>query len=420
MRKILIHSVLLLGFLGLLVGIYWAIVKLQGPRKTHPGSTASVVSGKVQEDSDVRKKIVLESREVQVSFDSGSKTISLVSPLMIMEKTATGSLLSIKPDLKIAEQLVASLPEPESQSDLKPAQIQIDSKGNIRRIKRGETKIVIDREKTRETLLSILQNAPESATFSVPLKVKETEADMSFDVLRENAGFKVCLAEFETIHKDHSSDVERNVNLALAAEKIDGIVLQPGEEFSFNRVVGERSRKNGFRMAGVISNGRVVPGLGGGICQVSTTLYNSALLANLEIIERHNHSIYEGIPYAEIGRDAAVVWGSKDFRFRNSLKMPILISCRSGKGWVKVGLFAERKPYDKVEVLTRNEIKHPFPIQRKVGKASRTSETKIVRPGVTGYTVETFRIVQIGSSSQEQKLSKDHYQMFPQIEEVSN
>lgn len=115
----------------------------------------------------------------------------------------------------------------------------------------------------------------------------------------------------------------RTENVRLASEKIKGTVLGPGEVFSFNEVVGPRSKEAGFLTAIVISNGKFVLGLGGGICQVSSTLYNSVLAANLEIIERHPHSL--PVTYVPRGKDATIAYGSLDFKFKNNTEGYILI-----------------------------------------------------------------------------------------------
>lgn len=118
----------------------------------------------------------------------------------------------------------------------------------------------------------------------------------------------------------------RTENIRLAAAAIDGTELDPGDEFSFNQVVGRRTRQKGYQSGYVISGGRYVLQLGGGICQVSSNLFNNALCANLDITERYNHGLI--VAYAPAGRDATVYWGSLDFRFQNSGDAAVLIRAR--------------------------------------------------------------------------------------------
>jgi len=120
-----------------------------------------------------------------------------------------------------------------------------------------------------------------------------------------------------------SAQVNRTENIRISAKAIDGKLLAPGERFSFNAVVGERTAEAGYKEALIIEGDVFTPGLGGGICQVSSTLYNAVLLGNLEIVERHAHSL--PISYVPPGQDATVAYPFLDFKFKNSLKHYLLI-----------------------------------------------------------------------------------------------
>ena len=120
-------------------------------------------------------------------------------------------------------------------------------------------------------------------------------------------------------------DTEENhvVNMQLASQAINGMVLGVGEIFSFNAVVGQASVQRGYRMAPIIVDGKVEQGEGGGICQVSSTIYNAATAAGMTILERHNHGVPVG--YVEQGRDAAISYGTYDLQFRNDTQSPVTI-----------------------------------------------------------------------------------------------
>ena len=133
-----------------------------------------------------------------------------------------------------------------------------------------------------------------------------------------------------------AENAPRAHNIALAAEKLNGTVLEAGEILSFNKRVGPRTAKNGFLEAPIIKAGEYVPGLGGGVCQASTTLYNAALLAGLEIKEYHPHSLASG--YIEPSFDAMVSGASCDLKIKNTLAGKVYLVCRSGKGWLKVSV----------------------------------------------------------------------------------
>lgn len=124
------------------------------------------------------------------------------------------------------------------------------------------------------------------------------------------------------------NNTNRNTNIRLASNAISGIILMPGEEFSFNKVVGKRTKERGYKEAGVIVKGEFSEGIGGGICQVSSTLFNSVDEAGLKITRRQSHSAE--VNYVPKGRDATVSWGGPDFRFKNNLNKPVLIIIEMG------------------------------------------------------------------------------------------
>ena len=137
-----------------------------------------------------------------------------------------------------------------------------------------------------------------------------------------------------------TSDRDRTTNLQLAASKINGTVLMPGETFSYNQVVGERTIAAGYKEAPIYVQGEVVDGLGGGICQITSTLYNAVLYANLEIVERSNHQFVPS--YVTASRDATVVYGSIDFKFKNNRDYPIKLVCSVSGGIAKFDIYGLR------------------------------------------------------------------------------
>ncbi|HHW62028.1 MAG TPA: hypothetical protein GX404_09000 [Syntrophomonadaceae bacterium] len=133
-----------------------------------------------------------------------------------------------------------------------------------------------------------------------------------------------------------NSPAGRTKNIELSLKAIDGTVLPPGHVFSFNRVVGQRTAAKGYQYAPIFAGQQVVPGIGGGICQTSSTLYNAALIASLPILERHPHSM--PVNYVPPGRDASISWGSADLKFKNNRPLPITIRATILQGYVVVTL----------------------------------------------------------------------------------
>jgi vancomycin resistance protein VanW len=143
-------------------------------------------------------------------------------------------------------------------------------------------------------------------------------------------------------------DEAQRKNIGLGSEKLDGLILSPGEVFSFNISVGKRLRRTGYRDAPAILNGGVFESPGGGLCQLSSTLYNVALLAGLEIIERHPHLFrVRSVPP---GRDAAVLYDTCDLKFRNSFPGAIKITAGISGERLLVKIMAARRPKESVEI----------------------------------------------------------------------
>ncbi|SFS55913.1 VanW like protein [Paenibacillus sp. 453mf] len=136
----------------------------------------------------------------------------------------------------------------------------------------------------------------------------------------------------------NSNNKNRSHNIALAAKAIDSTVVFPGETFSFNEVVGMRTIEKGYKRAGIIVRGELSEGVGGGICQVSSTLFNAIDRAGLQIVKRYSHS--RNVPYVLSGRDATVSWGGPDFAFQNAYNEPILIRAYSSGGQIAVSVYS--------------------------------------------------------------------------------
>ena len=178
------------------------------------------------------------------------------------------------------------------------------------------------------------------------------------------------LGSFTT--KFSRSAAARACNIALAGKKLNGTVLAAGEEFSFNRTVGERTRANGFSEAPVIFEGEFVSGVGGGVCQASTTVYNAALLAGMEITEYHPHSLSVG--YVEPSFDAMVSGKNCDLRFVNRTGAPVYLTCRVENGAITVSLYGKKSAYTfRRESVVTEKISPPEPEYAEDGNAKLRS-----------------------------------------------
>ena len=205
-----------------------------------------------------------------------------------------------------------------------------------------------------------------------------------------------------------TSNSNRKNNVALATEKINGKVLMPGEEFSFNYTVGQRTPAAGFKVAAVYSGGQVTTDYGGGICQVSSTLYDAALYANLEITNRTNHGFRVG--YVPDGLDATVSWGAPDFCFKNNRNYAIKIIATCDGNRVYIDIYGLKQDNDYRVELTTNYIGTIYPSTVYQSGTNREPGT-IIDSGSSGCIVEAYKLLydQNGNLVDTIFLSRDRY-----------
>ena len=206
-----------------------------------------------------------------------------------------------------------------------------------------------------------------------------------------------------------TANVNRSTNIRLAANKINGMVMMPDEVFSYNQVVGKRTAAAGFKSAAVYVGGEVTTGIGGGICQVSSTLYNSVLLANLEIVERQNHGFNTG--YVPVGRDATVSWGGPDFKFKNTRDYPIKIIVTVSGGRITTQIFGLKSDneYD-VEIQSYVTQYIKYKTIEQPDASLQKGKTKVIQNGSNGCKSVAYRILkQNGEVVSKTLLSQDTY-----------
>lgn len=191
-----------------------------------------------------------------------------------------------------------------------------------------------------EALKAALAAAEYGQTVDLPLTYTAP------DVIGEDALFQDVLGEYET---KHNTNENRNNNLRLLCQALDGHIVEPGETFSYNAVVGERTAERGYLPAPAYSGNRLTDSVGGGVCQGSTTLYNCVLLADLEVVFRACHGA--AVSYVPAGLDATVNYLTTDFQFRNQYRFPVKIRAEVSGGYVKMKLLGtdEKDYYVKME-----------------------------------------------------------------------
>ncbi len=211
------------------------------------------------------------------------------------------------------------------------------------------------------------------------------------------------------------SDVNRTTNLVIACKKINGKVVLPGETFSYNKALGPRTTAAGYKNGKVYEGGEVVDGIGGGICQISSTLYNAILTANLETVERRNHQFVTS--YLPAGRDATVVYGMTDFKFKNTRKYPVRIvaSARNGIATVSIYGIKEENEYT-FTFSTKTIASIPFSTKYEENANLPAGSEKIRQKGANGLKTETYITKMLnGKVISTTLLSRDTYDAMARI-----
>ncbi len=225
------------------------------------------------------------------------------------------------------------------------------------------------------------QSATKIELIDVPVPATVTKGNLGIDDISE------VLGHYET--KFPVTDRDRNFNLKLAASKVNGYVMKPGEEWSFNGTVGERSQKMGYKIAHVITAGEMVDGLAGGTCQISTTLFGAAFFAGLDIVKTTNHS--RPSAYTPLGFDATVVWPDTDLKLKNPYDFPVALRYVVANGEAKVEVLGRKRPFDKV-VFERHVIETtPFASEERLDEEVKLDDTSLDQAGFDGYKLERFR-----------------------------
>ncbi|MBC2727896.1 VanW family protein [Desulfosporosinus sp.] len=210
------------------------------------------------------------------------------------------------------------------------------------------------------------------------------------------------------------TQIARSQNVRLAAMAMDKAIIKPGDSLSFNQIVGERTVEAGYKDAYVIVNGQFVPGLAGGICQVSSTLYNTGLLANLPVTQRSNHDL--AISYVPLGQDATVAYPDLDLKFNNDTGAYLLIRSKVGNNTVTIELYGKVIPGQEVIISNTTESVIPFDVQRLVDETMAQGESRVKQEGQPGYVVKSYRTIKMnGQVLKTEALKQSRYLPLPKV-----
>lgn len=420
MKRVLVWVTALLGAVGLGFGLIAAQYEPKAPPGTKIGEIP--IEGMSPDQAAYRLREWWEqekSRTVQLKLPDGSTYEDTASRLGLaiddqatvaqvdfeslwdtMRRTVSGTSERPRFDLVFKNATVETKPiEAFIQSHVperEPARVTFRN-GSIQR-KPEVAGFKLDKSKLFDAALASFKDQSPAA---MPIVVDQKKVpDEDLEKITE------VVSEFSTRFSEGKAT--RSSNIRLAARKIDGIVLAPGESFSFNKVVGKRTREAGFKEAGVYKDGKHDIDLGGGICQVSTTLYNAALFANLKIDRRQNHSM--PVPYVPLGRDAAVDYGSIDLGFRNNLDIPIAVNATVETGRITFRILGMKDP--SLAVKIESSDRRSWAVGEKIQPDPSLPEGKrrVIEKGSGGHSINTYRVVyKDGVEVKREALGRSHY-----------
>lgn len=271
----------------------------------------------------------------------------------------------------------------------------------------------VDRETLTATILST--DPLSGSTLSIPMH--ELEPSITKEMLQSQF---VLRGAYTTSFSDSTKN--RKYNIRFGAEKINGTILKPGDVFSANDTLGKRTRKNGWKNAGAYEAGEVVQQAGGGVCQLSSTLYNAALYADMEIVERRNHSM--PVHYVDRGRDATInsVGNIIDFKFRNNTSSDVIIMAYTTGNTLHMEIYGvpyETDEYDRIEIRTKQTGSTSIKTVYEYVDDKPASYSKTISKGSKGYTVQTYKDYYLGATLvKSDNLGVSKYNMYPKKVQV--
>lgn len=278
------------------------------------------------------------------------------------------------------------------------------SQGNIKVVpeKKGET---LQKDKLKKELSSKI-NGEIDHDIDIKAPMQAVNAKITGDKI-SSINYKI--GEFSTEYGSISSP-ERENNIVLATKSINGKILMPGDMFSFNDIVGERTAERGYEAAPIIVGDKVDSGLGGGICQVSSTLYNAVIRSNIKSVERTHHSLPSH--YVKLGMDATVDYGNLDYKFKNTLKYPIYIEGDASGGVVSFNVYSNNSLAGIVTELSSNVYQTVEPnIKYQDDATLPEGKTEVEKPFSTGYKVKvTKTTTQNGKLISQETITDDYYE----------
>ncbi|MGZ9586236.1 VanW family protein [Paenibacillus marinisediminis] len=270
----------------------------------------------------------------------------------------------------------------------------------------------LDRVQLEQLIRAAIPNEwSEKKELNIDVPLVKQEATITLESLKaEGIDRKII----EMVTNIAPGDAGRFHNVKAAADTVNEMVLKPGDIFDYDKVIAKAEKQYGFKEAPVILNGKLVPGIGGGICQVSSTLYNAALGTGLEIVERRNHSL--PVAYLPLGLDATFSEGYINFRFKNTTGKDILIHTSTDDNRLTIKMFGTMDPSISYKTETKTTKVIEPTIKYVVNNKLADGQQETIQKGKRGYTVESYRIKMVnGKEVSRERLDVDNYRAQPTI-----
>jgi len=281
------------------------------------------------------------------------------------------------------------------------------------RIIESKIGVKLDLEKYEEEIIESLKSLDERK-YIVNLPVITVDPKITTQNILKELAINEEIGTYSTSIENKEENTIYNIKLASGV--INGIVIKPQDIFSFNKYVGPAEKADGYKESTIIANGVFANGYGGGICQVSSTLYNAVLLANLPIVERYNHSVYgEATKYVPLGQDAAIFYKFKDLKFKNNLDHMIVIFSKVFRDTLQVSIFGGNQGKEEVEIISKDKKVIEYQIIREKDSKLEAGQEKVVQEGVPGYQIKTYRIIRKDREEKIEFLAEDTYNSVPMI-----
>jgi vancomycin resistance protein YoaR len=370
-----------------------------------------VLASKKVEVRSNNKTYVLDYSDVEVRYDISetvTKAINHGKEKTILDKIFSKKSeerkdfsLSLKYNSKAIEEFIDAI-ENETNKDAGNAKVSI-TRGEV--LITPEVKgVKLQRNALKEAIEERLKEGIHGEDSLIQAVVEEIIPEVTAEKL---SAANTRISSFNTDFS--TSNANRIANIELSLKAINGTTLMPGETFSFNGVVGQRTAARGYKEAGVIIGDRIESGIGGGICQVSSTLYNAVLSANLKPTERRNHTL--PLSYVPKGLDATVDWGNIDFKFKNTLNVPIYIEGYTNNKKVYINIYSDKALVKRTYKLETDVYQTIEPAMSYVDDPDLDEgEIHIVNPGSPGYRVRVYRkAFEDGKLIATELISNDYY-----------